>query len=409
MAGGTDLHDRDAGVPGGVAPAPAGEPDAASCADERAWLVRLCGRITGSADAAEDLAHEVLLRAHRAARAPAARGAWLAGVARHVCADWIRGRQRERRALAALGAGPGGAAGLAWDGPDRTGDLGAEVERGDLLDLLDRALGAVPADTRALLVAHHVDELPVSEAGARLGLSAGAAAMRLHRGRAALRRALLTTFRPDAVAFGLARPPDQNGDHPVPTRMWCEQCGQRRLLGRYAPEQGLYLRCPDCTRGPAVYTNVGWGEPIFGRSAAQFFGGVQGFKAAANRLRTAVHGAYRGGIAGRLEACRHCGRHVPLRIAWYGQRHHGDIQTLCWHGPFCAGLVGTGAVAGSTPEFAAFARRNPRLRAVGARRIETAGVGAIVFSYESRTSRERIELVYARDALVRLAVHGTGA
>jgi len=351
-----------------------------------------------------------MLRAHRAGVAAAgpsagdgvrARRAWLGGIAKHVCVDWIRQQQRERGAVGGLGA-------AADDLSEAIApfDLEAELDRAELLDLLDRAMGQVPADTRALLVAHHVQELPVAEAAGRLGISVGAAAMRLQRGRDAVRRALMTTFRADAVAFGLAPTPAEAEMGLVETRMWCQICGQRRLLGRYAPDQGLHLRCPDCTRGGAVYTDVGWGEPVYGLPAAQFFGQVKGFKAAANRLQAATHAFYKPGIAGRLECCRHCGRKVPLRIDWYGASSHGDIQTLCRHGEYYAGLVGTGAVAGATPEFRAFARRNPRLRDLRPTAIETAGVSALVFSYEALASRERIDFVYARESLIRLSVHG---
>lgn len=385
-------------------------------AEERAWLVSRCVRLTHCPDAAEDLAHEILCRAYRAAAAgagprpdagPAGRRAWLAGVAKHVCADWIRGRQRARAFLSDyFFASPHGPAND-WADASTAFDLEQELERRELLDLLDRAMGHVPAETRSLLVAHHVEELPIAEAAARLGLSVGAAAVRLHRGRAAVRRALLTTFREDAVAFGLATPgsPASGGDSDlVQTRMWCQVCGQRRLLGRYAPDLGLYLRCPDCTRGNAVYTQAGWGEPIFGLQAAEFFGGVMGFKAAANRLDAAIHAFYEPGIAGRLDRCRHCGRWVPMWVDWYGTG--GDIMTRCWHGPYCAGLVGVGALATASPEFRAFARRNPRLQGLRQTCVETAGVPSVVFSFQSRSCHERIDFVFARESLVRLSVHG---
>ena len=66
-----------------------------SMADERARLVRFCGRLTGDSDAAEDLAQEALVRAYRPVdylTEPERRLPWLMGIARHVCLDWIRRR-----------------------------------------------------------------------------------------------------------------------------------------------------------------------------------------------------------------------------------------------------------------------------------------------------------------------------
>jgi len=64
-------------------------------------VARLCARLTGDMAAAEDLAQETMLVAWQHAhelRDPAARPAWLAGIARRRCADWARRRGRERGA-----------------------------------------------------------------------------------------------------------------------------------------------------------------------------------------------------------------------------------------------------------------------------------------------------------------------
>ena len=65
---------------------------------ERARLVHLCATITGSGEAAEDLAQETLLEAWRhldGLRDPEKRAQWLSGIARNVCRyrlhHWWRG------------------------------------------------------------------------------------------------------------------------------------------------------------------------------------------------------------------------------------------------------------------------------------------------------------------------------
>lgn len=68
---------------------------------------RLCAVLVDR-EAADDLAQETYLRAHRAlsrydGRAPVR--VWLAGIARHVCVDELRGRMRRRRLVRRIGGG----------------------------------------------------------------------------------------------------------------------------------------------------------------------------------------------------------------------------------------------------------------------------------------------------------------
>ena len=58
------------------------------------------------------------------------------------------------------------------------------------VDLVRRALGHLDADKRAILVLHHVEERPVAEIAAALGIPAGTVKWRLHAARAALEKAL---------------------------------------------------------------------------------------------------------------------------------------------------------------------------------------------------------------------------
>src|SRR6266545_639830 len=134
-------------------------------AAERARLVRLCARLTGDIDAAEDLAQKTLYEAWRNAhklRDPAdadGRRRWLAAIARNVCLRWVRRRGRELARLARLPRQAGAvrdarpddslSAALA-EVPDDF-DLEVELERGELAALLDRAMGLLPPETRRVL------------------------------------------------------------------------------------------------------------------------------------------------------------------------------------------------------------------------------------------------------------------
>src|SRR3954469_20653174 len=72
-------------------------------AAERPRLVRLCARLSGNADAAEDLAQEVLLTAWQRAgqlHEPQQYAPWLSAIARNVCLNWSRRYYREQSRLA---------------------------------------------------------------------------------------------------------------------------------------------------------------------------------------------------------------------------------------------------------------------------------------------------------------------
>src|SRR5690242_15931439 len=108
----------------------------------RRRLVRLCAAISGDPAAAEDLAQETLLEAWRNAHKlhdPSGAESWLAAIARNVCLRDARRRGRDPVLLR------DGAA-------DERIDLDADVERAELLELLDRALALLPRETRQALV-----------------------------------------------------------------------------------------------------------------------------------------------------------------------------------------------------------------------------------------------------------------
>src|SRR5437762_3542981 len=110
-------------------------------AAERPRLVRLCARLSGNWDAAEDLAQETLLRAwHHVDRLQEASQAapWLSGIARNLCLDWSRRYYREQKRLVqpASTASP--------DSKDAANqlpndfDLEFQLEREELVTLLDQ-------------------------------------------------------------------------------------------------------------------------------------------------------------------------------------------------------------------------------------------------------------------------------
>src|SRR4051812_31666257 len=179
----------------------------------RRRLVRLCAVISGDPAAAEDLAQETLLEAWRNAHKlhdPSGAERWLAAIARNVC---LRSNRRAgRQPLLLLEESP---------------ELDAELERAELLELLDRALSVLPAGTRDALVQRYVDDAPHAEIAARLGVSEDAVSMRLARGKTLLRRML-------AAELGRGGDFEWRG-----ARGWCGPGGRRKLAvggsGPYDP------------------------------------------------------------------------------------------------------------------------------------------------------------------------------
>ena len=365
----------------------------ALAARERRQLVRLCARLTGDSAIAEDLAQEALLRAHRSRerlRAPELRQAWLDGIARHVCLDWIRRRRRERQLFCAHPL------------PDPPGalDLDRELDRHEIVSLLDRAMDRLPEATRAVLMDHYVSDFPQSDIALRHGCSEGAVAMRLQRGRQMLRDLLLTDFRADATELGLVNPGDAPGWRP--TRLWCTTCGVRRLRARFQPDWGIHLECPDCTRGQAVLLRLEGYTPFGEMATAQLFAGVHGVRRAVDRVSAELHRLLGNGLPGVWVRCCVCGKPAPVRVGG----PYGDIEMVCEHGGYRPGLSGIGGVAACHPAALRFTHRHARVWAPRPRFLEAAGTRAVLFTYESLTSADRIHLLYAHTSMVLLGVWG---
>ncbi len=137
--------------------------------------------LTRDAARAEDLLQETFLQVHRA-RATWDRGRpvkpWLYAIARNVFLMDRRsaGRRGRHEALA----------------DDELPDVPvpADVESLADRDAVRRALARIPPDRREALLLHHVAGLSFEEVGAVLGVTAGAAKVRAHRGVVRLRELL---------------------------------------------------------------------------------------------------------------------------------------------------------------------------------------------------------------------------
>ncbi len=354
---------------------------------ERARLVRWCAYLTGNLAVAEDLAQETCAAAWRSVGRPERAeeyGAWLAGIARNICRSWRRSQQREASRASWRSVGQVDDA----DSVEDIGDLTLEnadptelVERQELALLLDHAMGYLPAETRRALVAKYIEETPLAEVAARMGMSESALAARLHRGKRALRRILATELRDEAASFGLA-PAEDNGWRE--TRIWCPECGARRFIGRLALETDTFaLRCPECYPHDRI---------DFARwSGRGLFRGLSSHRAALTRLSRSAHQFYQRSLSDGMAVCVHCGARAMMRCA-RAQRSDFHLRVICAQcaATYAATLSG---ILFCHPQTQRFWRDHPRMTTLPARAIECDGKPAALTSFVSRDGAARLDFI----------------
>lgn len=146
---------------------------------------RLAVAILHSEPDARDAVQEAFVAAWRQLpklRDPASFDAWLERIVVNACRMALRHRKVVRVREIDVSDPPEQRAG-AREAPGPDDEIAS-------VDLVRRALGRLDADKRAILVLHHVEERPVAEIAATLGIPAGTVKWRLHAARAALEKAL---------------------------------------------------------------------------------------------------------------------------------------------------------------------------------------------------------------------------
>ena len=363
---------------------------------ERPRLARLCARLTGDLAAADDLAQETLIEAWRNAHKltdPAGVSAWLSAIARNVCLRWGRVRGRD---IARLDDAEDLNENASSDELP-VFDFEEELDRSELSTLLDRALELLPAETRAVLISHYISGSPLSEVAGQWGMSEGAVAVRLHRGKIALKKIITTHFHADAASFGLV-----NSDvHWQETSLWCMSCGQRKLMGYLNAAEGvLHLKCPSCNEADDSYYQNSNG-------LVEEIAGAKGYKTAFKRLADWSYEYYPTGLLRGETYCTFCHQivHPRVRFSALTNSHYADAScSACGSTNFGASFAATlGSPAAQT-----FLRENPRVLSLPERTLaEVDGLPALMIGFESMTSSARFEVVLAKEtfSVLRLAVN----
>jgi RNA polymerase sigma-70 factor (ECF subfamily) len=365
---------------------------------ERSRIVGLCVTLTGNVDIAEDLAQETMLEAWRSLERlqdSTLFTPWLSGIARNVCLRWQR---KQGHPLATPQQ-------LPQEQLIDDFDLEVELEHKELIELLDRALATLPPETREVLIARYIEESPLSELAQRLGMQTNTIAMRLQRGKLALRRVLTSELASEALEYGFS-----SNDEWEETSIWCTICGQHRLLGQFRSDEAkLFLSCPQC--GEYNHTNLA------NTSEAALFRGIKRVKPALTRLHGWVQRYYHAHPDAHEAPCLRCGHPVPLRILHsLNEINTSEIFGRGWrddHGvyQFCQtcdmhNLTSLDGLSLALPEGQRFMHEHTRIRKLPEQEIEVDGLAAVVKRFESITDQALYEVVSARDTFQMLQVNG---
>ena len=229
---------------------------------------------------------------------------------------------------------------------------------------------------------------------ARLGLSEGAVAVRLHRGKVALRRILAG----DLALTDTDSIPAQTWQE---TRIWCPLCGRRRLMG-YRGDTGseLLLHCPGCCRERDEY--------LTSTHLTGLFTGVKGYKPALTRLLRWLHDRYTPHLTSGVVPCLGCGQPTALSTVTPAAPHWlRDARGI--HHQCVACNSGSWdmleALVLALPQGQRFWREHPRIRALPQREVEAAGRAALVAGFESRSAAARFEVVVARGTYAVISIY----
>lgn len=362
---------------------------------DRSRLVSLCAQLTGNWEIAEDLAQESLAIAWAQVdtlRNPLAVSAWLTGIARNVCRQWVRQQQRERRHAVPLDLD---------DLPSATDptELTRELERDELGELLRQALTTLPSETRRLLLARLFDEASYQVLADQFGLRESTAMVRLHRAKRRLRQLLVDHCFPEISVYDLlGRTPTA----PETFDLFCPLCGHARLVGRFDAASGaLVLRCPVCQAG-RTETVANAIDPMTMATAK----GATSTEEALYRVMQRIYDHYAAAATSTTTTCLHCGAALPLRRqgahapaaldapAWF--RRSRGFYTRC---PVCgkASAMGLRSLARCSSPGRQFWARHPRMRTLPGRDITYHGRPAVLITLESLDDASRLDLVFARE------------
>lgn len=374
--------------------------------NEHAWLIRLCARLTGNSEIAEDLAQETSLEAWRnlhkfdtqeATFHPDNWRKWLTVIAHNVCKRWARNYYETSRHIF-----------ISYDDGvtddlenllSNDNDIEVELEREELALLLDHALALLSPSVREVLIERYIHESSHTEIAERLGLREDALVQRLHRGKMALRRVITTQMRDEALTFGIAVPEVDTTCQE--TRIWCPFCGKGQLI-RYNDQQArsMSYTCPRCWQ-------------ITSTSVPEAWNGLRSHKSILSRQLAWLRNHYWQAINNRKGACLKCGHQAHVIVHQYAgiSPHQNNFQNrvVYLHCTFCGYEEWNGLphLSLDTSEAQQFWRKHPHMLWLPAYEIESSGQPAFISSFRSLTNKAQLDIICHATTLEVLSVHET--
>ncbi|GCE14776.1 RNA polymerase sigma factor [Tengunoibacter tsumagoiensis] len=370
--------------------------------EERSHLVRFCASLCGHYEIAEDLVQETLLEAwqhEQALRDPSRQPQWLRGIARNVYLRWQRKQMNEETHRYQQRAyQPETENEATIEGLFATDDtIERDLERKELLELLERALDLLPSETRMALIQHYIDDAPLTEIAQKLGTNPNALAVRLQRGRVTMRRLLTQDMQQE---FSLHRTATENWEI---TPLWCYRCGKHRLLGQRGSDKGkFFLKCPGCNPEQ---------NQLLSKNELSALIHLKSYKPMMAKLRRWCHSYYRTALSayfnGEKLLCELCGKpgiiqlgrvtELPswLQIAlqdWQWAGGERIISTFCEHCEASCNTTLSGLVL-SLPEVHTFIQEQEKIRTLPDRRLEVDGRPALLTRLESINSSAALNII----------------
>jgi RNA polymerase sigma-70 factor (ECF subfamily) len=364
---------------------------------ERPRLVRLCTSWLNDPMTAEDVVQETLLEAWRkieTLRDPLAFRGWLAGIARNMSLRRLRRLGRDSSIIQQNAD----TADILSTIPAAF-DLEVELDRADLARLLEQALGLLPAETRTILIQKYIEEASHSDIARQLGIRENVVAVRLHRGKVALRKVLVDELQSETAAFGLVTADDSWQE----TRIWCTDCGNRRMVGRL-DEDEFVLRCPDCNDEPDSYHSQSSRGDSFG-------GSFKTFRPALKQFSIFMDNLYQRAIREGFVICSGCGRSLALQytIAHYAPpsvRAKRGLHVYC-HDCQSGSYESLDGLALNLPQGRAFFQAHPRVLTLPQREIDYAGSAALVVSFTGVADNAAYDVIIKKDNYELLATRSS--
>ncbi len=369
---------------------------------ERTRLVRLCMRLTGNPDAAEDLAQETLLEAwrnldkfHQKDEDQAENWSkWLSAIARNICKRWAREHYQYATHVTILDTTHDDDNSLT-DLLPSTESIEIELEREELACLLDRALGLLPPSVRDVLIERYIHESSHHEISERLGLSEDALVQRLYRGKLTLRRIISTQFSAEAADFGISIAADNQAQ--LATRIYCPLCGKGQLIKYYNSVDNITgFTCPKCMHISA------WLDEIQQ---------LKSFKSLLNRQISLLRDHCWGAINGSQVLCFKCRQPAQFTVCHLqdvahidGPVHYPATYLSCLH---CGHIETNGLphLTLDTREAHQFWRKHARMQWLPERAIDFAGRPALVSSFRSMVDAAQLDVIIDQATLKILSIH----